>query len=51
MKEPSPLASNEKLAADLFERSLSLVAGKAMAAGVPQVWKTENMDENGVHIK
>ena len=46
MKEPSPLALDEKLAADLFERSLSLVAATAMAAGVSQVWKTENDTES-----
>lgn len=42
--EPSPLANDKKLAADLFERSLSLVASKAMAAGVSQVWKTDKPD-------
>lgn len=42
--QPSELALDKKLAADLFERSLSLVAPKATAAGVTQVWKTE---ENG----
>lgn len=41
VKTPSQLATDDKLAADLFERSLSLVAAKAMAAGVSQVWKTE----------
>lgn len=42
VSEPSSLATDKKLAADLFERSLSLVAAKAMAAGLSQVWKTEN---------
>ncbi|KAK3925666.1 Retinol dehydrogenase 12 [Frankliniella fusca] len=41
VSEPSTLATDKKLAADLFERSLSLVAAKAMAAGLSQVWKTE----------
>lgn len=43
---PAPLAMDKKLAADLFERSLSLVAVKAMAAGVSQVWKTDEPKEN-----
>lgn len=46
VESPSTLASDDKLAADLFERSLSLVAQKATAAGEPQIWKTEKIDEN-----